>query len=141
MTKFKNNGLQLGGHFEFYIYKNCPVLSLHNTGHFNVILPVLLQLLCKISKIMRKKDKKWPSVSNFGYYFRKICHGLSFYSWSSYFALLSSYIKITKLLKFRKWLLNCHFEIVYSQMLIRSLVPIAEQISQIKRKSDGTFLH
>ena len=56
---------------------------------------------------MRNKNSKWPSVGHFGFYFCKFNHGLSscesLYAWSSYFALILSYVKnITKLLKFKK---------------------------------------
>ena len=55
-----------------------------------------------------KKQFKMP-VGHFGFYFCEICHGLSLceslhfvlYAWSSYLALLLSYVNITKLLKFK----------------------------------------
>ena len=53
---------------------------------------------------MRKNDLKWPPVGQFGFYFCKICQGLSLcdtlhlvlYSWSTYLALYSIYVNITK---------------------------------------------
>ena len=83
------------------------------------------QLSCKISEIV-----------NF-FFFN--CHGLSLcetlhfvlYSWSSHFA----FIEWSKDYKIQIG----HFEIVWSQKLIRPLTDIAEHICQIKKRSDGNF--
>ena len=71
-------------------------------------------------------------------YFCEICHGLTlcdtlhfFISMVQLFCIFSDYVNVKNLLKFK---MAC------SQKLIKSMADIAQQICQIKRRSDENFL-